>query len=196
MLACALALRMPFKTQTVSLVGFSLGTQVVKSCLKTLHEIYNHPSEPPLGHSLPSDIIQSATLMGGACHFSKNIHKYKNIFQYTVNGPFKNVFSKNDRILYLYVVSELQLNSIGRNPICLRHEGFSNLLFDRGPSQAQVGNPQNRRDERSEGEIIEQELVQNFDISKNVVSKSGGMGHSDYMERVRLMEILMNIDLK
>jgi hypothetical protein len=40
LLACMLALRFPFTYQTVSLVGFSLGTQVIKSCLETLHEIY------------------------------------------------------------------------------------------------------------------------------------------------------------
>ena len=36
LLACALALREPFRSQSVSLVGFSLGCQVIKSCLKTL----------------------------------------------------------------------------------------------------------------------------------------------------------------
>lgn len=36
LLGCALALREPFRGQTVSLVGFSLGCQVIKSCLKTL----------------------------------------------------------------------------------------------------------------------------------------------------------------
>lgn len=37
LLACALALGQPFKSQTVSLIGFSLGSQVVKTCVKTLH---------------------------------------------------------------------------------------------------------------------------------------------------------------
>ena len=122
LLACALALHMPFKTQTVSLIGFSLGTQVIKSCLKTLHEIYEYPCEPPLGPRLAPDIIQSVTLLGGACHFSKNKRKYKEIFLYIVNGSLKNVYSRNDRILYLYMVSELCLNSIGRNPITLTSE--------------------------------------------------------------------------
>ena len=39
LLACTLALRDPFQSQTVSLIGFSLGCQVVKSCLKTLMEL-------------------------------------------------------------------------------------------------------------------------------------------------------------
>lgn len=37
LLACALALGQPFQSQTISLIGFSLGCQVVKTCLKTLH---------------------------------------------------------------------------------------------------------------------------------------------------------------
>lgn len=36
LLGCTLALREPFRSQSVSLVGFSLGCQVIKSCLKTL----------------------------------------------------------------------------------------------------------------------------------------------------------------
>ena len=38
LLACALASQYPFKGHAISLVGYSLGAQVVKSCLKTLHE--------------------------------------------------------------------------------------------------------------------------------------------------------------
>ena len=39
LLACSLALREPFRSQSVTLVGFSLGCQVIKSCLKTLNEL-------------------------------------------------------------------------------------------------------------------------------------------------------------
>lgn len=184
LLACALALRMPFKTQTVSLVAFSLGTQVVKSCLKTLHQIYGSPSEPPLAQGLPPDIIQSATLLGGASHFAKNRPKYRSIFLYTVNGAVKNTYSRNDRILYLYMASELCLNSIGRNPVSLALDGRGSQVLEPG-----------ERDRRAPNQIIEEELVQNFDISRRVVSNRGGLGHSDYMDRVPMMEILMHIDL-
>lgn len=37
LLACALALNYPFETHTINIIGFSLGCQVTKSCLKTLH---------------------------------------------------------------------------------------------------------------------------------------------------------------
>jgi len=37
LLAHSLAIGWPFPTQSVSFVGFSLGNQVIKSCLKELH---------------------------------------------------------------------------------------------------------------------------------------------------------------
>ena len=37
LLACTLAIGFPFYSQTVSIVGFSLGCQVAKTCVKTLH---------------------------------------------------------------------------------------------------------------------------------------------------------------
>ena len=39
LLAYTLAMLFPFPTQSVSLVGFSLGNQVIKSCLKELHSL-------------------------------------------------------------------------------------------------------------------------------------------------------------
>ena len=57
LLACSLAARDPFKSQTISLIGYSLGAQVLKSCLKTLDKIY---------FGLPCDIIQNVTFLAGA----------------------------------------------------------------------------------------------------------------------------------
>lgn len=57
MVAISLALGYPFNTQSVSLIGFSLGTQIIKSCLRMLDKIG------------ANDIIQNVTLMGGAAHF-------------------------------------------------------------------------------------------------------------------------------
>lgn len=56
LLAVALALGFPFTTQTISLIGFSLGSQVIKSTIKTLHKIGVH------------DLIQNVHFLGGACH--------------------------------------------------------------------------------------------------------------------------------
>ena len=62
MLGCALALSYPFETQSITLVGFSLGTQVIKSCLKTLHSL------GALSRGQNS-IIQNVVFMGGAINF-------------------------------------------------------------------------------------------------------------------------------
>jgi len=80
------------------------------------------------------------TLLGGATHFTKTPAKWKQILSNVVNGQVKNVYSKADRILQLFSVSELQLNPIGRNPI----------LFGSEPD--------------------EEQLVQNFDITKHIIS--------------------------
>jgi hypothetical protein len=78
--------------------------------------------------------------LGGATHFTKNPTKWKQIFLNVINGQTKNVYSKADRILHLFSVSELQLNPIGRNPI----------KFGSEPE--------------------EEQLVQNFDITKHIIS--------------------------
>ena len=72
LLAYTLAMRYPFTTQSISLVGFSLGSQVIKSCLKTLHE---------LG---ATDIIHNVTFMGAAIdrldRDEKSSEKWSRIF--------------------------------------------------------------------------------------------------------------------
>ena len=60
LLACALACQWPFKQKTVSLVGFSLGCQVIKSCLKTLDS---------LG---ASDVVHEVTFLGGATNLMES----------------------------------------------------------------------------------------------------------------------------
>ena len=101
--------------------------------------------------------------MGGASHYVKNISKYKHMTQTIINGQFKNIYSKNDNVLYLYSLSEFVKSSAGRN------------IVDFG----------------------DKKYVQNYNVSKNVVSKRlKGLGHLDYMDETVLMEILLNIDLR
>ena len=54
LLACALALREPFRAQSISIVAFSLGNQVMKTCLKTLAK---------LG---ATNVVQNVTFLGAA----------------------------------------------------------------------------------------------------------------------------------
>ena len=98
LLACALALRVPFKTQTVTLIGHSLGSQVIKSCLKTLDDIYEKPTGHP-SETIPCDIIQNVVMLAGATHFHNHKdtdrtpaqhdearEKYHRLFTNIVNG--------------------------------------------------------------------------------------------------------------
>ena len=107
------------------------------------------------------------TFLAGACHLSKNPAKYKDIFENTVNGQIKNVYSSYDRLLYLYHVSRLQTDPIGRNPVSFGEDADAELVqnFD---------------------------VSQSFG-SKRL---SGGMGHLDYMEKLHQTEISMKIDLR
>lgn len=95
MLGCALALKYPFKDHTISLTGFSLGTQVVKSCLGELYRIG------------ATDIVQNVTLLGGATCFGekKKQELWVNKFSQVVNGKIKNVHTNKDIILILYNIT-------------------------------------------------------------------------------------------
>ena len=108
LLACTLALREPFHSQSVSLVGFSLGCQVTKSCLKTLSF---------LG---ATDVIQNVTFMGAAIDKmdkSKTRVKMASVLSNIVAGEIKNVWTKKDWILAgLYTPCEGAL-AMGRDDV-------------------------------------------------------------------------------
>lgn len=73
--------------KTVSLISFSLGSEVIKSCIKTLKYMGQF------------DIIQNVTFLAGTSTFTESEQE---IFENVVNGDIKNVYSKNDKILSLY----------------------------------------------------------------------------------------------
>ena len=107
LLGLTLALRLPFVSQSISLIGFSLGTQVIKSCLKTLHV---------LG---ATDLIHKVTFMGGAINRldrDKSREQWSTILSQIIPGEIKNVYTKKDLVLLLYSASE-QGKSTGRNNI-------------------------------------------------------------------------------
>lgn len=113
LLACALALNYPFKTQSISLIGFSLGCQVAKSCLKALHQLGLASAPSHL------NIIQNVTLMGGAINFSgiEKERKWLRILSQTVPGQIRNVYSTKDYILLGYSLTHDCKGSAGRNHI-------------------------------------------------------------------------------
>ena len=118
-----LAVRYPFLTQSVSLVGFSLGTQVIKSCLKTLHRLGAH------------SVIHNITFMAGAIDKmdrDKTKELWAEIFSTTVPGQIKNVYTKKDMILMMYSICETDASQ-GRNDVFKKQfigDRRSNLLAE------------------------------------------------------------------
>jgi hypothetical protein len=105
LLACVLAAGYPFTNQTISFVGFSLGCQVIKSCLKMLHK---------LG---AAQMVHEVTLLGGATNCldnPKNSQLWNSILSAQVAGQIKNVFTKRDLVLLLYSASEVDC-AVGRS---------------------------------------------------------------------------------
>mmetsp|Transcript_2766 Transcript_2766/g.2575 ORF Transcript_2766/g.2575 Transcript_2766/m.2575 type:complete len:186 (+) Transcript_2766:584-1141(+) len=102
LLAHALMLQFPFVNQSISLVGFSLGTQVIYSCLE---ELKAHGAE---------NIINNVYFLGGAV----SIPKYEDwaTTLSVARGTITNGFSKFDYILHLYRASMFMI-PIGRIPL-------------------------------------------------------------------------------
>ena len=141
--------------------------------------------------------------MGAATHFNKNKGKYISIFRHVVNGVAKNVYSKNDDVLKLYILSENQWHPAGREPILLFDPRDKQAAEERENNQ-NTGNPylqflRKKKDKSKESELKISEdlsLILNFDITENVItSKIHGMGHTDYMDYYVQQELYFNIDL-
>jgi len=103
-LAIFLACNQEFNNCQINLVGFSLGCQVVKYCIKELENIEGH-----------RDMINNVLFMGGATVINKDKENiWKNIFIKNVGGKIINCYSKYDYILkYLFTMC------VGKNPIGL-----------------------------------------------------------------------------
>ena len=177
LLACALALRVPFKTQTVTLIGHSLGSQVIKSCLKTLDDIYEKPTGHP-SETIPCDIIQNVVMLAGATHFHNHKstfnerrmrdhtqarrdaakEKYHRLFTNIVNGEAFNVYSKSDSVLLcLFTTTQWVLNPLGRNNLTI----FDNEVL------------------ASEEHIRHgKDIIRNYDATNH--DGKGDFGHTDY----------------
>lgn len=122
MFACALALGFPFKNQTLSFIGFGLGCQVIKSCLKTLHQIRCR------------NIIHEITFLGGAIDCldkSKHTQLWQKILSDQIPGTIKNVYTKKDFMLLLYTITGLDW-AIGRNAIFIQKTAVRNFALDNG----------------------------------------------------------------
>ena len=87
LLAMVLQSRKFFGDKKINLVGFSLGSHVIKHCLKELAK-----SEDG------KNIINNVIFLGGATTFKNKLNWY-NVFNKLVKGRIINCFSKHDEIL-------------------------------------------------------------------------------------------------
>ena len=116
LLAFSLALHYPFKFNTISFVGFSLGSQVIKECIKHLHI---------LGIK---DIIHNVTFMAGAIDIT-NLPSSKvtrpsmdQILAEEVSGTIRNLYTYKDLILMAFYKLFIGKRLIGRERILHDHE--------------------------------------------------------------------------
>ena len=112
LLAYAIMLGYPFARHTISLLSFSLGCQVSKSCLRCLDK-----------HGF-KNIIQNVYWLGGAAQVKNSRYGFLRV----VNGQVTNVISEKDEILKLYIASTTK-TPIGRTEIKL---GVLDEKEDRG----------------------------------------------------------------
>ena len=119
-----------FNNCQINLVGFSLGCQVIKYCIKQLEKIKGH-----------RDMINNVLFMGGASIIKNNKKNiWRNIFINNVEGRIINCYSTEDYVLrYLFklCVSE---NPIGLNNINLKdEEGKYKIIEDYDFSYLNLG---------------------------------------------------------
>jgi len=119
-LAFILASKLFFKFQTITLIGFSLGTHVAKHCLKQMYEFQ-------FKHNIQCDnIIKDVVLIAGATCMKGNEDKFKNIFSNMINGKLINCFSKEDLVLNYLYTSSMDKKPIGNSELELN--GYKNLI--------------------------------------------------------------------
>jgi hypothetical protein len=122
LLAYLIASKTIFKFQTINLVGFSLGTHLIKHCLKELDRLSQYDSSLKY-------VVQNVILVAGATTF-KNSEKWVKRFRSLVAGRVINIHGKNDRILRFLFKITTRKNAIGYHPVdMLNYENFENCDF-------------------------------------------------------------------
>eukprot|EP00347_Sterkiella_histriomuscorum_P001838 403370484 len=122
LLGISIALGNPFYGKTISLLGFSFGCQVIKSCLKVLYK---------LGIN---DRIHNVTFICGTntLHSKSDHYKWERILHNVVRGQIKNLYSQSDVLLILYTMLEKQ-KSIGCTQVYDKsQQNMSNLSKIKG----------------------------------------------------------------
>ena len=109
-LALFLVCNEEFNNCQINLVGFSLGSQVIKHCIKELDKIKGH-----------RDMINIVLFLGGAT-IIRDSKKFiwRNIFENNVGGRIINCYSKKDNILKYLFTQAIQKEPIGIKKIDLK----------------------------------------------------------------------------
>lgn len=90
LLAYIIVSKQVFKKQTLTIIGFSLGANIVKYCMKEINIIKEFIPEA-------TDIIQNVVFLAAACDFEKG-EKWSTILK-NVPGRIINCFRSNDLVL-------------------------------------------------------------------------------------------------
>ena len=129
-LALFLACNVEFNNCQINLVGFSLGCQVIKYCIKQLDKIEGH-----------RDMINNVLFMGGATVINEQKkNKWRNIFEKTVGGRVINCYSTHDYVLKFLFTNCTNKNPIGINKINLKDkDGEYDIIEDYDFSYLKLG---------------------------------------------------------
>ena len=106
LLAYIIISREIFTFQTINLIGFSMGCNIIKYCLLEINKLNEK--------SIYSDIINNVIFIGGCINIKMD--KHPNIFE-SIVGKIINVFSKTDKDLIEY-----NKTAIGLNPLETKKE--------------------------------------------------------------------------
>ena len=109
LLAYIIISREIFSFQTINLVGYSMGCNVIKYCLLELNKLNKKDNY--------LDLINNIIFIGGCINIK--FDKYPNIFE-SITGKIINVFSKADKDLFEY-----NKTAIGLNPLQSKDENIN-----------------------------------------------------------------------
>lgn len=111
-LAFILASRKVFTYKTINLIGFSLGVNVIKNCIKQLYHIHT------VMKISCDDIIQSTLMMAGASVI-RNERKdaYANFYNAMISGRVFHCYSFQDAILNVLFTLATNKNPIGNKSL-------------------------------------------------------------------------------
>ena len=117
LLGIILQSRQIFKNCLINLIGFSLGSHVIKYCLK---EMENNNSQC---------LIHNVYFCGGATTFGNKEH-WKKIFANQISGRIVNCYSNVDKILSLLYIQSAEKIPIGIGPVEIESDNFTIENYD------------------------------------------------------------------